>query len=76
MKSTVPSGFATTLIDLYIKELRRSYGIEPKTPPKQEPLSIDRYDTIRRRIDFFSRLIIHRRSSRGVFLCWIVWQRI
>ena len=55
MISTLPSGFATTLIDLYIKELRRSYGIEPKTPPKQEPLSIDRYDKIRTGIENFCK---------------------
>jgi len=55
MKGTITSGSVTTLIDLYIKELRRSYGIEPKTPPQQEPLSIDRYDTIRAGIEDFCK---------------------
>ena len=55
MKGTITSGSVTTLIDLYIKELRRSYGIEPKPSPKQEPLSIDRYDKIRTGIEDFCR---------------------
>ncbi|PWR69667.1 DUF6398 domain-containing protein [Methanospirillum stamsii] len=56
MKSNNPSGFATTLINLYIKELKRSYGIQPKKPPQYEPLSRVRYDKIRAGIEDFCRV--------------------
>lgn len=51
----IPSLFAKSLVNQFVEELILSQGLQPKKPPHQEPLSIDRYDRIRKGIEDFCR---------------------
>lgn len=57
IKGNIPSLFAKSLIDHLVEELLRSQGLQPRKPPQQEPLSIDRYDKIRAGIEDFCRSV-------------------